>query len=105
MSFVETLHHYRPNILIGASGAGGAFTQEVIEIMSQYNSRPVIFALSNPTSSAECTAEQAYEWSNGQAVFVSGSPFNKVIYNGKPMFQVKETMFTFSRSGSGCHGM
>ncbi len=83
MSFVETLHHYRPNILIGASGAGGAFTQEVIEIMSQYNSRPVIFALSNPTSSAECTAEQAYEWSNGQAVFVSGSPFNKVIYNGK----------------------
>jgi malate dehydrogenase (oxaloacetate-decarboxylating)(NADP+) len=83
MSFVETLHHYRPNILIGASGAGGAFTREVIETMSQYNQRPVIFALSNPTSSAECTAEQAYEWSDGQAIFVSGSPFNKVVYKDR----------------------
>ena len=83
MSFEETLHHYQPHILIGASGAGGAFTEEVIQIMCKYNERPAIFALSNPTTSAECTAEQAYEWSDGKAIFVSGSPFGKVEYKGK----------------------
>lgn len=83
MNFVETLHHFQPHILIGASGAGGAFTREVIETMSQYNERPAIFALSNPTTSAECTAEQAYVWSEGKAIFVSGSPFGKVEYKGK----------------------
>ncbi len=83
MNFIETLHDFKPHILIGASGAGGAFTREVIEAMCQYNERPAIFALSNPTSSAECTAEHAYEWSDGKAIFVSGSPFGKVEYKGK----------------------
>lgn len=83
MSFLDTLHHYQPNILIGASGAGGAFTKEIIEAMCRYHERPAVFALSNPTSSAECTAQQAYEWSEGKAIFVSGSPFGKVEYRGK----------------------
>ena len=62
-------------MLIGATGVAGTFTQEVVERMSAINERPAIFALSNPTSKAECTAEQAYTWSRGKAIFTSGSPF------------------------------
>lgn len=81
--FIEAIDTIQPHILIGATGAPGTFTQEVIERMSALNERPVIFALSNPTSKAECTAEQAYTWSKGNAIFSSGSPFDKVVYNGK----------------------
>lgn len=83
LGFVEAIKSVKPHILIGATGAPGTFTQEVIEEMSAINERPVIFALSNPTSRAECTAIQAYNWSNGKAVFASGSPFDKVTYQGK----------------------
>lgn len=79
--FIEAIDTIQPHVLIGATGAPGTFTQEVIEHMSTLNERPVIFALSNPTSKAECTAEQAYTWSKGKAIFSSGSPFDKVIYN------------------------
>jgi len=75
MSFLEAIDALRPQILIGATGAPGTFTRQVIERMSAINDRPVIFALSNPTSKAECTAAQAYEWSRGAALFASGSPF------------------------------
>lgn len=81
--FVEAIDTIQPHVLIGATGAPGTFTQEVIEHMAAINERPVIFALSNPTSKAECTAEQAYTWSKGKAIFSSGSPFDKVSYNGK----------------------
>jgi malate dehydrogenase (oxaloacetate-decarboxylating)(NADP+) len=80
MNFVEAIDALKPNVLIGATGAPGTFTKEVIEHMSIHNERPVIFALSNPTSLAECTAQQAYEWSKGKAVFASGSPFGVVLY-------------------------
>jgi malate dehydrogenase (oxaloacetate-decarboxylating)(NADP+) len=83
MSFTDALRELKPDVLIGASGAHGTFTQEVIEIMSEINERPVIFALSNPTSKAECTAEEAYTWSKGKAVFASGSPFGPVEYEDK----------------------
>lgn len=83
MNFVEAIDSIKPHILIGATGAPGTFTQEVIERMSAINERPVIFALSNPTSKAECTAEQAYTWSKGKAVFTSGSPFGKYTYRGQ----------------------
>ncbi len=85
MDFVAALKDFKPHILIGATGSPGTFSQEVIEIMSECNERPAIFALSNPTSRAECTAEQAYEWSNGKAIFTSGSPFDEVIYEGKTL--------------------
>ena len=83
MDFITAIKTIKPHVLIGATGAPGVFTHEVIELMSKINERPAIFALSNPTSRAECTAEQAYTWSEGRAVFASGSPFGIVEYNGK----------------------
>ncbi|MEP6342439.1 MAG: NAD-dependent malic enzyme [Maricaulaceae bacterium] len=83
LSFVDAINAIKPHILIGATGAPGTFTQAVIEAMSAINDRPAIFALSNPTSRAECTAEQAYKWSKGRAIFTSGSPFDAVELNGK----------------------
>lgn len=78
MSFLEAIKTFRPHILIGASGAGGTFTQSIVRSMSDIHERPVIFALSNPTSKSECTAEEAYSWSDGKAIFASGSPFDPV---------------------------
>lgn len=69
--------------IIGAAGQGPAFTREILELMATINQRPVIFALSNPTSKAECTASEAYEATKGQCVFASGSPFPTVEYDGK----------------------
>jgi malate dehydrogenase (oxaloacetate-decarboxylating)(NADP+) len=77
---VEALH---PTVLIGTSGQPAQFTEPVVRAMARHNERPVIFALSNPTSRAECTAEQAYAWSGGRAVFASGSPFAPVTLGGR----------------------
>ncbi|MDB2439390.1 NAD-dependent malic enzyme [Hellea sp.] len=85
MGFVEAIKDIKPHILIGATGAPGTFTQEVIKTMSDINERPAIFALSNPTSRAECTAEDCYEWSGGKAIFTSGSPFDPVEHDGKTL--------------------
>jgi malate dehydrogenase (oxaloacetate-decarboxylating)(NADP+) len=77
-SLAEAVRQLKPTALIGVSGQARQFTQEVIEEMARLNERPVIFALSNPTSKAECTAEEAYGWSAGRALFASGSPFAPV---------------------------
>jgi malate dehydrogenase (oxaloacetate-decarboxylating)(NADP+) len=79
-NFIEAIKLIKPHILIGATGFPGTFTKEVVELMAELNDRPAIFALSNPTSRAECTAEQAYDWSEGRAIFSSGSPFKEVVY-------------------------
>lgn len=83
MGFVEAINDIKPHILIGATGMPETFTEEVVETMARINDRPVVFALSNPTSRAECTAEQAYQWSQGRVIFASGSPFDPVHYEGK----------------------
>lgn len=83
LGFVDAIEAIRPHVLIGATGAPATFTRTIIGRMSKINQRPVIFALSNPTSRAECTAEQAYAWSAGRAVFASGSPFQPVSYDGR----------------------
>jgi len=82
-TFTEAIRRFRPQVLIGATGAPGTFDEEVVRLMAEINPRPVIFALSNPTSRAECTAEQAIHWSEGRAVFASGSPFAAVDFRGR----------------------
>jgi len=80
---VKTIETLKPTVLIGVSTKGGAFNQRVVEAMSKLNERPIIFALSNPTDKAECTAEQAYTWSKGKALFAAGVQFPDVTLNGR----------------------
>ncbi|CAF3769499.1 unnamed protein product [Rotaria sp. Silwood1] len=75
--------HVKPSILMGVSGGGRLFHEGVLKKMAQINERPVIFALSNPTSRAECTAEEAYRETDGRCIFASGSPFKPVVYKDK----------------------
>ncbi len=83
MGFIDAIKEIKPHVLIGATGAPNTFTRQVIEAMTEINERPTIFALSNPTSRAECTAMEAYEWSNGKVIFASGSPFPPVEYDNE----------------------
>jgi malate dehydrogenase (oxaloacetate-decarboxylating)(NADP+) len=79
---VETL---KPAAIIGVSGKQGLFARPVLEAMARVNERPIVFALSNPTSRSECTAVEAYTWTGGRAIFASGSPFDPVILDGKKL--------------------
>lgn len=80
LAAVESL---QPHALIGVSGMPATFTEPVVKAMARFNPQPILFALSNPTSKAECTAEQAYSWTEGRAIFASGSPFDPVRVAGR----------------------
>jgi malate dehydrogenase (oxaloacetate-decarboxylating)(NADP+) len=82
-TFVEAVEALRPTAIIGVSTVPKLFTREVIQAMARINERPIIFPYSNPTSRSECTAEEAYRWSDGRAVFASGSPFPPVEIAGR----------------------
>jgi malate dehydrogenase (oxaloacetate-decarboxylating)(NADP+) len=81
--FLSAVKSLKPTVIIGASGQPKAFTQSVLEAMAVCNQRPIVFAMSNPTSKAECTAEEAYMWTEGRVIFASGSPFAPVTFKGK----------------------
>jgi malate dehydrogenase (oxaloacetate-decarboxylating)(NADP+) len=82
-TFVEAVKAIKPTGIIGVSAVPKLFTREVIEAMAEINERPIIFPYSNPTSRSECSAEEAYRWSEGRAIFASGSPFPPVEIGGR----------------------
>ncbi len=81
-SFQDAILRFRPTAIIGVSGATGSFSKAILETMAEINQRPIIFALSNPTSKSECSAQEAYRFTQGRAIFASGSPFDPVDYQG-----------------------
>jgi malate dehydrogenase (oxaloacetate-decarboxylating)(NADP+) len=83
--FEAMIDDLKPTTIIGVSTKGKAFTEKVVRSMARLNKRPIIFALSNPTERAECTAEEAYRWSEGRALYCSGVPFPPVKFDGKTL--------------------
>jgi len=80
--FLTAIETLKPTAIIGVAAVGGAFTGEVLQAMARLNEQPIVFALSNPTSKSECSAEQAYRYTGGRALFACGSPFDPVKLNG-----------------------
>jgi malate dehydrogenase (oxaloacetate-decarboxylating)(NADP+) len=95
--FVTAIEAIRPTAIIGVSTSAKAFDQRVVSTMAKLNERPIIFALSNPTDHAECTAEEAYKWSQGRALFAAGVPFPPVTYQGRCSCRARATISTSSR--------
>jgi len=83
LSLENVMKKYKPTILLGMTTVGGLFNETLIKTMAQNCARPIIFPLSNPTTKSECTAEQAYRWTDGKCIFASGSPFPSLNYKNK----------------------
>ncbi|MCJ1367870.1 hypothetical protein MMC16_007006 [Acarospora aff. strigata] len=82
-TLAEVVDHVRPTILMGLSTMGGVFDSSILTKMGQWNQHPIIFPLSNPSANSECTFEEAMKYTDGRALFASGSPFPSLMYNGK----------------------
>ncbi|KAL1922278.1 uncharacterized protein VTP21DRAFT_9817 [Calcarisporiella thermophila] len=100
MSLEEVVEKVKPTIILGLSGTKDAFTERAIRTMAKYCERPVVFPLSNPTAHSECTAEEACRWTEGRALFASGSPFKSVEVNGQFM-QTNQCNNSYSFPGIG----
>lgn len=99
---LSLIRKVKPTILLGLTGIGGLFKEDIIREMAKYCKKPIIFPMSNPTKNAECTAQQAIEWTDGNCIFASGSPFMPVNYKGK-MYSVSQSnnMYAFPGIGLG----
>jgi len=86
LDLMQVIEQVKPDILIGLSGVGGQFKEHHIREMAKHVDRPVVFPCSNPTSKAECTAEQVYDWTNGKGIFASGSPFPPFVRKGVTIY-------------------
>jgi malate dehydrogenase (oxaloacetate-decarboxylating)(NADP+) len=84
-NFLTAINTLKPTAIIGVAAVGGAFTPEVLQTMAAINTRPIVFALSNPTSKAECSAEEAYRHTGGRALFACGSPYDPLKFDGKTL--------------------
>lgn len=102
MPLDQVVKKYKPTMLLGMTGVGGLFKEEIIREMAKHCDRPVIFPLSNPTIKAECTAEQAFEWTDGRCIFASGSPFNPVTIGSNVFYPTQcNNMYIFPGLGLG----
>ena len=101
-SFKTAVEMLRPRAIVGVSGQPQQFSREVLEAMAQVNEQPIVFALSNPTSKSECTAEEAYMWTGGRALFASGSPFAPVQVRGETRYPMQgNNVYIFPGVGMG----
>lgn len=103
LPLIDVIKKYEPTILIGVTAVGGLFTEDIVREMAARCDKPIVFPLSNPTTKAECTAEQAYEWTDGRCVFASGSPFASFQVNGNKIFRPSQcnNMYIFPGLGLG----
>ncbi|MFZ5866628.1 MAG: NAD-dependent malic enzyme [Thermodesulfobacteriota bacterium] len=100
--FLGCVEALKPTAIIGVSGKGRMFTEPVLKAMARLNERPIVFSLSNPTSKTECTAEEAYTWTDSRAIFASGSPFDKVTVRGNTFFPAQgNNVYIFPGVGLG----
>ncbi len=100
--FLSCVEALKPTAIIGVSGMPRMFTQQVLEAMARFNERPIVFSLSNPTSKTECTAAEAYTWTEGRAIFASGSPFDPVTIQGKTLIPAQgNNVYIFPGVGLG----
>jgi malate dehydrogenase (oxaloacetate-decarboxylating)(NADP+) len=81
--FLSAIKDLKTTAIIGVAAVGGTFTPEVLRTMAEIDKQPIVFALSNPTSQAECSAEEAYRRTGGRALFACGSPYDPVTIDGK----------------------
>lgn len=103
LSLLDVVKKHKPTILLGVTAVGGIFTEDIVKEMASGVDRPIIFPLSNPTSKAECTAIDAYKWTDGNLIFASGSPFDPVDMGDGRSFDISQcnNMYIFPGVGLG----